>query len=350
MNDFTCTDTALEKTCTMTETTPVNRLPELATSPADPPAATPVGSAPSASITVGKKQVFLAMPSYNGVASETFRAAHFLAAGLKDGDYPYGVMISERSQCSLLAFGFNQLWADCANATDVTYDYWGMLHADLCPSGLWLEVMIEEMEKYDLDVIHAPAAIKDARGVTSTAVGRWDDRWGTIRKISATELQALPETFTIHDLPASWSKHWDDEDGADKRKCRRAGYCLLPNTGCLLVRLRKDGKADPRWRRFRGFEINDRLGALQGTTGEGTAKRQHFIVPVEDPAWNGDGRIVAQVAPEDWNFGRWCAAQGLRVGGTRKVTTQHFGRGVYQTDKAWGTWAKDEMSLDFAPQ
>jgi hypothetical protein len=80
---------------------------------------------------------------------------------------------------------------------------------------------------------------------------------------------------------------------------------LLPNTGCILIKLGD-------WiDNFPGFEVRDRLATINGIR-------------------------IAQTISEDWNFGYWAERNGLKVAGTRAVVTEHWGRAPYPSNQSWG--------------
>lgn len=182
---------------------------------------------------------------------------------------------------SLLCVGFN---AGVAAAKNEGVEYFALLHADLAPQGQWLKQLLDDAREYDLDIIHAPAAIKDGRGVTSTAMAYTTDKWAPKRRLTIKELAKLPEVFTIDDV----------RERIDSR-----AQVLLPNTGCLLMRC---GEWFQTWQ---GFCFDD-------------------IVAI-----NEEGRHVASFVPEDWNLGFDAHASGIRVGATTRVKTLHTGYAQY---------------------
>lgn len=213
---------------------------------------------------------------------------------------------------SLLAFGFNRMW--CKFANDPSYDYMVMLHSDHGPQVradikkerpqlTWLELLIEELEAEKCQAMHAVAAIKDVLGTTSTALGHRDAKFEPVRRITVRELMKLPDTFTTKDCV----------EGLDWFGQQPNGRALLPNTGVLAIK--REGFP---FEKFPGFCITD---AVQR---------------------DAEGKYVALVEPEDWAFGRWCAREGLRVGGTKKVVTHHYGRSDFHTEEPWGMWERDE--------
>lgn len=228
-----------------------------------------------------RQEVFLGQPYYGAIHPRSEESITRASRRVK--------ITKCQHPSSLLAHGFNVILGTCLNRGG--FDYFLVLHADVQPLNAgWLDTLIDELECNDLDAIHAACAIKDCRGRTSTAFSRDDDIWAHRRLITTTELHSLPPTFTIDDI----REHLDPQ-----------AKVLLPNTGCLLLRIGE-------WLdRFPGFTIADKLG------------------------WK-DGRRVADTVPEDWRFGFWCAANGVRVGCTRFVMTKHYGEEGFGTDHAWG--------------
>lgn len=197
-------------------------------------------------------------------------------------------MTAEPRDCSLLAYGFNIAW--CKFANDPSYTHFAMLHADVHASMYWIDTLIYECK--DFDVVHAPVAIKDDRGYTSTGLGLPFQPFGRVRRITTKELQRLPQTF---DGPTACAVLGEPAD-----------YCLLPNTGCMLVK-----RENFPFNGFPGFQITDRV-------------------------YHDGEKFCPQVEPEDWAFGRWCCKAGVRVGATTKVVTTHYGRAEFRSDRAWG--------------
>ena len=269
-------------------------------------------------VTVGKKRVFLAVPHHGPVEIEAMMAALLYAT-----DTDKMEMVFSHRQSSLLAYSFNILWCECMNAN--MSDYFIMQHADIFPVGEWATQLVDECDAGGYDVMHAMAAIKDSRGVTSTALGT-QEHFGPVRKITTYEREKLPDTFGLEEaLDAVGRK-------ATVARSPEGQWCLLPNTGAMCV------KIGPWCQRFPGFTIRDRIIRIYEDDRKFAA---------DDPAAPDEGFkcIGPQVAPEDWNFGRWCASKGMKVGGTRKVKVAHFGRGMFTAASQWGDWLQDESFL-----
>lgn len=185
---------------------------------------------------------------------------------------------------SLLAFTFNTAWANARNgAEDGIFTHFLMLHKDVCPRNMppgtmdWFDKFAGEMEKTNADVLSAIIAIKDERGLTSTALDT--DYWGPQRITVKQANEQLPVTWTTD--------------------------TLLFNTGMMLIDLRKP------WIHETHFTINDRIVRV-------------------------NGKWMAQTEPEDWNFSRQCKRLGVRYFVTRVVPVDHYGIGGYCSDQVWG--------------
>lgn len=243
-------------------------------------------------------KVFIGQPCYGQIEMESADAIE--AALAKDSAHD---VTAVRLSSSLLANCFNQLFLTCLNAD--AFDYFVLLHADVAPlvpppaNGGWLDVLIAELEAWRLDVLHACCALKTMNGGTSTAAAYSDDRWGPRRRLTVRELERLWPTFTAATL---------------REQLDPAIRHLLPNTGCMLLRVA------PWMEQFPGFEIQDRIVDVRpGDRSDGVLRRD----------W--------QNVSEDWGFGYWAAANGLRVGGTTKVRTDHWGRFPFTTRTlSWG--------------
>lgn len=204
-------------------------------------------------------------------------------------------IIPGQSASSLLAYGFNSLWAaalDWARAGVI--DYFLMHHSDIqIVTPCWLDVMLEEIKREEAAVLSAVVPIKDGSGLTSTAV-ETGDVWNP-RKLTLRQCRELPTTFSFKDLP-------------------NPGPALLVNTGLILVNLHREQfhktNADGVYDIF--FTIGDRV--VRGK----------------------DGSSKAQVNPEDWEFSRRCHAAGLRVFATRAVRLTHHG------NNEWPNWLPEE--------
>jgi hypothetical protein len=187
---------------------------------------------------------------------------------------------------SLLGSNFNALWCGALNRVHegLPVKYFAMLHDDVGLEEFWLDTLIGELERAQLDVLCVALPIKDNRGLSSLALDN-SDTWLPHCRLTMHDVLALPETFTSADLP----------------------FPLLLNTGCWVCRF------DIAWARLVHFEVNDRI--------------------VFNRAAN---KYMAQTEPEDWFFSRLCRELGLRLGATRKLQAIHTGDCRFPNYIAWG--------------
>ena len=210
---------------------------------------------------------------------------------------------------SALSHNFNALWSTALGTKEITH--FAMLHSDLVPPVWWLDALYDEMQLSGASLVSSVNAIKDRKGLTSTAVGDPEDPWD-YRRITTTELQGLPTTFGIEDIPESITEGFRTT--------------LLVNTGCWLADIR-----DPVWR-----ERDD----------EGRLKfffTQNDRISYDDK----EDRYVAEFAPEDWLFSRTCAEHGIKVCATTAIKNSHIGSHGYQTGYAWGDLLTDTEAVQF---
>lgn len=190
---------------------------------------------------------------------------------------------------SLLAHVFNVLWAQMLLVKPQTDpDYFAMLHSDVVPEAGWVDTLVDELRRTGADLVSVVLPIKNLQGVTSTAIDDPEDEWTPLRRLTTTEVQRLPETFSAAD-------------------CGYPGRALLVNTGCWVCDLHR-----PWVEEFPGFEIRDKI------------RRRP------------DGAPQAVCVPEDWNFSRWLHARGAKVLATRKVRAEHVGTHAFANDSVWG--------------
>lgn len=203
---------------------------------------------------------------------------------------------------SLLAQSYNTLWCKALNLRSKQNLKWfAVLHADVVPQDFWLDKLIDLAEQYDADVMSAIVPIKEASGVTSTAISG-TDRFTRHTRLTQAQINSKgwPATFDIDILREN--SFIPEEARIDVKEDAR----LLVNTGCFVCRL------DREWCSNVEFTINDRIIQILG------------------------GSYVAQVEPEDWYFSRRVAELGGRVMATREVVAEHIGSVPYVSNKVWG--------------
>lgn len=222
--------------------------------------------------------LFLALPTYGYQRFNTVAIVDAVS-----GMTSFREFVVEELPGSLLAMGFNRLWARALEQRKtVGITHFLLLHADVVPLDPdWLEQLYREMVTHQAKVLSAVVPLKDDRGLTSTATGGA----GPFRRFSMTDVMALPETFTRPDL--------------------------LVNTGLLLVDLREE------WVERICFTIRDSITK------------------------HADGTFTARCEPEDWDFSLQARQLGVPVWATRKIKLHHLGTFAYPNYRAWGTVAQD---------
>ena len=225
---------------------------------------------------------YLAMPSYGHVTAAAARGFW------KATSQPDSRVRRENTFGSLLASAFNEPWVNALNLAHAGKGprYFAMQHADIEPEVCWLDTLVEELERRDLDIIGAVAPIKDPRGVTSLAVAHpTENPWRVKFRLTMHEVFRLPETFTSEDV----------------------GGPLLLNTGLWVCRF------DEEWAKQVCFMVNDRI------------------------VWNTKTeKYERECESEDWYFSRLLHEMGKKVGATRKVQLAHTGPARFVNYHPWG--------------
>ena len=217
--------------------------------------------------------VFLAVPTYNN-------SLHSLAhMGIMHASRQHTMHCAVLS-CSLLAHGFNQLWA---SAVISKCEWFAMLHADIGPSAHWVDALIEEAEAHEADVMSALSPIKSSQNEYSTALLQRDLN-ADPRRLHVSHIESLPDTFDASDIRAVMGSPTG---------------MMGVNTGCWVARLKQP------WNKQVHFEIKSWID------------------------WEPEGPIC-RVSPEDWGFSRQAHDLGIRLFCTTKVRLRHVGEACYQ--------------------
>ena len=294
-----------------------------------------------------QKRVYVHSPAYTHHNDNMMTAVNWKRCDEKHWA-DYFINFDHRTGQSLLANSFNLGWqgflagtSDPNEANGGPYDYFLLIASDVEPSSNFLHVMVEELEQGKWDALSAVVAIKDNRGMTSTAVGQISNRWTEARKLTMTEVDQLPETFGVNECLQflDWKKgNCFDKLLAHPEERWQCDLCLLANTGLLLIKT-----ADWCWE-FPGFEIRDQFYEWHKKDKDDPG-RWLPPRPMKDskPQFAehselSNARTPRKCAcvPEDWNFSRWMARMGKRVGATSKVRTLHYGVQKFGNDSAWG--------------
>lgn len=216
---------------------------------------------------------------------------------------------------------FNHLWMHGLMAgLNKTHTHFMMqasdVHAPAHEGGFtpWLDILIDEMEKYDLAVISAVVAIKDDRGITSCGLGNPKDDWTIWRRFTTQEVEKLPATFDAQDINTAIQNGVIAGDkGTDLSK-----FPLLHNNQMWVADLRK-----PFWYELdkQGnfpvyFNFPERIKVLQ--TPEGP-------------------KCIHDRVSEDWFFSRLLHNVGAKTALHHGMKIYHHGEMPYPS---WGDWGK----------
>jgi len=232
--------------------------------------------------------IYCGVPTYDTQATfHTVQACHF----------PDGTKAMPDSvNSSLLCKTFNELWARALTGRRLHgFTHFIMCHADVVPEPRFKSKLLEEIERLGADMVSAVVPIKDHRGLTSTAIDLGETRR---RRLTMTEVYALPETFNFADVNRAF--YMPEARG------------LLLNTGCWIADLRKP------WVEKMFF------------------RQQDWI---EYDAHENSATI--QTIPEDWDWSRRLNDLGCSLYATRKVMLQHRGDMNYDNSRPWGSLATD---------
>jgi hypothetical protein len=237
-------------------------------------------------------KVFIALPTYDNRVDS--RQALFLYGARMDN---LQTTIKTRG-LSALCWCFNWLWADCLN--DRTFDYFLMIHADIVPMypNRWMTKLINEANDAQADLFSVVSPLKNQDGLTST--GLISNEHPKERRLSMTEIMAMPETFNATNVARVFG--WEGD----------TNIRLLVNTGCMLIDLRRNRD---KW------------------------EKMHF--QTHDDVVRVNGKLEATFEPEDWLFSKQAADFGLKVAATRSVKLIHSGHFDYTNEGAWGLKASD---------
>lgn len=241
--------------------------------------------------------VLIGIPSHDARIDQT-TAMGVLNASVKTS------IVCTMHQSSLLPSAFNFIWCTGLNNRErLNITHLCMLHADVGPTDPdWLVKLMQQMEEAEVDVLSAVIPIKDAKGLTSTAVDIGDhpdcDSW-MCRRITMREVFDLPEVFTAEEAYAKLYPGWPH------RKT------LLINTGMMLVDFRKP------WVQRAAFGFSDRIEFIK------------------------DAGYVNRCESEDWKFARWLDKEGIPYAATRGVRLSHAGRAEFPNHEKWGLFESD---------
>ncbi len=240
---------------------------------------------------MSKAHILVVVPTYGGIEPETVKTLMQMGDA-KDIE----ISVDIGKPCSLLAKGFNQLWATAlTNRKRKGYTHLCMLHSDVAGPPGWLIHLYHQQQMMKADVMSVIVPIKSKHGRTSTGI--YDVATRNIKRFTLKELFKMGgRTFSIEQIT------------------KEPGKILAVNTGMWICDFTKEWVKPP----FK-FEIRD------------------DIVQVRPPSKEfPEGEYEERTMPEDWGASIMWAAMGLRVYATRVFGVGHIGRYVYDSFSGWG--------------
>lgn len=266
-----------------------------------PPDTVPPDAVAGTVVDYNQYKIYCAQPQYSGGSPASHRQ-FWRGAGRK-----YTNRTHVDGGGSLLANVFNQFLVHCLNLrlSGQPFTHFAMLHDDIVPQDGWLDILMDDLLEHKADLMSAVVPIKDWQGLTSHAIDG-PDEFTVLRRITLSEVFNLPEVFSAED-------------------CGYEAGKLLVNTGCWVMDVTKpwlmDRNEDGTLKCF--FTIRDRIRVIKTDDGSET--------------------VVADVAPEDWNFSRMIQQCGGKVMATRRVKLTHQGIIPFNNSEPWGTSEYDRV-------
>jgi hypothetical protein len=188
-------------------------------------------------------------------------------------------------------------------------EWFAMIHSDVQPEAFWIDRLIAEAEAHGADVMSAVIAIKNEKGLTSTAISDPNDLGGKFIRLTTSQVRhpSFPVTFdgeravlALRGLPENL------------RVEAPRGMRLLCNTGCIVCRL--GPWCDPRRVYFDEVTRFERI----------------------------NNQWTPFIRSEDWFFTGQAAVAGAKVMATTTLNVKHLGLTPYPNDQIWGSPRDDE--------
>ncbi|HEY2414999.1 MAG TPA: hypothetical protein VGI40_22335 [Pirellulaceae bacterium] len=242
--------------------------------------------------------VFLGCPTYDGTMSALTARGMFATASERHRVY------TAVGDFSLVSLNCNRLWCMALNTRQANDLQWfAMLHADIGPERWWVDKLIAEAERCNADLLSAVVPIKDAEGLTSTAILKPGGPLGGFVRLTMSQVRhpSFPDTFDVQAAVERLAKLPEELRLLDLPR-----EALLVNTGCMVMRLDRPWADERLW-----------FDDLNG------------IVRI-------NGELTAICKSEDWNFSHRVAQLGGKVMATRIVKLTHRGVSDYSSDQVWG--------------
>lgn len=233
-------------------------------------------------------KVFVAQPVYLGASPQAVLGATAYASAVP------GRTVYQCNECTFHCANFNALWCAALNTRrDFGWTHFAMLHQDVQPARYWVDTLLEELDRAEVDLLSVVLPIKDDYGVTSTAI--LDKHKLATRRLTMTEVHQLPVTFRSRDLAT----------------LGYANHLLLHGSGMWLCRF------DQAWVERVWFEAPSR------------------ILPT------ASGDFISAVWDEGWNFSIQLYSLGQQIACTRRTPANHLGGGCWGNEEPWGEWQTD---------
>lgn len=223
-------------------------------------------------------KILIHAPSYDGIMRfETCMAIQRASRQTLKIDWRF-------TQGSFSTLIWNMVWCTALNSRKEGITHYAIIHADLFPDNYWLDKLLAIMEAENADVVSSVVAMKDDKGLTSTALDLGKDEYSPPR-FTINQLAAMPKTFTHPKL--------------------------LVNNGLMLVNLKAP------W--MEKVKYNNYNNILQDSS----------------------GTFYARSFSDDWFFSREVNRNGGKVVATTEINVVHVGQREFPSHGTWGEWDHD---------
>lgn len=259
-----------------------------------------------------KPSVYLAMPRGSPSVIYNAVAGMFLCT-----DGRNNVTLGEHYEGASWERNHNTAWYDALNRRDAgEITHFAMIHADVCPTKYWLDVLMSELERTQTAMISTAIPFRDDSGLTSVAIDNMEDHFAP-RRLTLKEIRKLPPTFTYDDC---FQRLVEIEPNSR----------LVLNTGLMLLDIRKDRWGD--WADEVNFQfVHERVRAPgEVRFADGTKKAVNLR--------------VMRMRSEDWELSRVMNDKKVPYVGTSAVVAKHVGYCVWGNDEDYGA-ERDEAHL-----
>lgn len=235
------------------------------------------------------ERIFIGIPAYGETLHSSFLAARENASAKNRVAHISVMNLSSLTMC------YNALLTGALNLRKKGVTHFLLWHSDIIPlEDCWLDTLLDEMNRFDADVISAFSPLKDHTGLTST---------GLLVESSEEEKKDAPwrdvkvERFSLKDLYANHPVTFTHEK-------------MMLNTGLMLIDLRKP------------WLYQGKMPCFQF---------QDSIELHED----GDYRVAGY--PECVLLAKVAHERKAKFYATRKVLLSHYGQMGFTNSAPWGS-------------